>query len=291
MIARPGLTALLVCALAAPISAQVVRFETTVGSFDMVLNPTNNAQLQGHVDNMLRYVENGNYNGSWINRAAELQSGGEFVLQMGGFFSHTLRPPMTIESTRPVAAFAPITGAPRIQGLSNTPGTVSLALSGSNPNSGSSSFFVNLADNNFLDEQFTVFAAISDLTVVNQIMTLTDLDLTDPARVPPFTGDEVTFGNVPVQANGHQVFIKRAFVVRDAISVAQATAAIQSTMELSAATAASGESAALANSSVGLAGESSLPQLATAALPEPASLLTALFGLSYILLCCRGRRK
>jgi peptidyl-prolyl cis-trans isomerase A (cyclophilin A) len=291
MVSRVGIT-LVFCAWAvSPAVGQVVRFDTSVGSFDMVLNPTNNAQLQGHVDNILRYVENGNYNGSWINRAAELQSGGEFVLQMGGFFSHTLRPPMTIESTRPVAAFEPITGAPMIQGLSNTPGTVSLALSGSNPNSGSSSFFVNLADNNFLDEQFTVFAAVSDMTVVNQIMALTDLDLTDPARVPPFTGDETTFGNVPVQANGHQVFIKRAFLVRDAISVAQATAAVESTMELSAATAASGDLAAFTSSSANLAAEESVAQLVTATLPEPTSFLTAVFGLAYMLLCCRARRQ
>src|SRR5688572_18615924 len=87
-----------------PAAAQaVVRFETSIGSFDMVLNPTNNPLLQAHVDNMVRYVEDNRYNGSWINRANE-----NFVLQMGGFFSHTKRPPLTIASTRPVASFAPV---------------------------------------------------------------------------------------------------------------------------------------------------------------------------------------
>ena len=40
-----------------------------MGDFDMVLNPTHNSRLQGHVDNMLQYVEEDRYLGSWINRA------------------------------------------------------------------------------------------------------------------------------------------------------------------------------------------------------------------------------
>src|SRR4051812_2253286 len=123
--------------------AQVVRFETTVGDFDMVLNPTNNPVLQGHVDNMLEYVDHQRYLGSWINRA---DTG--FVLQMGGFFSHTRRPPPTIDSIHGVQNFGTIVeGEPAAEnpGLSNTIGTVSLALSGgangTNQDSGSSSFF------------------------------------------------------------------------------------------------------------------------------------------------------
>src|SRR5687767_8166388 len=101
--------ALAICLLGAlPAAAQdVVRFETSIGSFDMVLNPTNNPLLQDHADNMLRYVEGNRYNGSWINRANE-----NFVLQMGGFFSHTKRPPLTIASTRPVATFGTVDGEP-----------------------------------------------------------------------------------------------------------------------------------------------------------------------------------
>ncbi len=88
-------------------SGQVVRFQTTVGDFDMVLNPTNNPVLQGHVDNMLEYVDADRYRGSWINRAAE-----NFVLQMGGFYSHTQRVPMTIEHTHSVGSFGNVLGAP-----------------------------------------------------------------------------------------------------------------------------------------------------------------------------------
>ncbi|MEX2310109.1 MAG: peptidylprolyl isomerase [Pirellulales bacterium] len=278
MALRLGIALAICLGMAATASAQVVRFETTAGNFDMVLNPTNNALLQGHVDNMVHYVENGNYNGSWINRAGETETGENFVLQMGGFFSHTKRTPMTIDSTRPVAAFAPVTGQPMISGLSNTVGTVSLALPGSNPNGGTSSFFVNLASNNFLDQSFTVFAAISDMTVVNQIMALSTRDLTDPAKVPLFGADptNLTFTEVPIMADGFQVFIKRAFVVGDPLTIARATAGVQATMALSA-------------SSAGAGGASSLSPLLSATVPEPASFIMAAVGLGYVLLFRRSR--
>src|SRR6476620_8284285 len=127
------------------VAAQVVRFETTMGDFDMVLNPTHNTKLQGYVDNFLSYVNSDRYLGSWINRADKNPDGSGFVLQMGGFFSNTKRPPLTTNSTRPVAAFAPVTGVPASTiGVSNTVATVALALSGNNANSGTDSFFVNL---------------------------------------------------------------------------------------------------------------------------------------------------
>ncbi|HEX2474756.1 MAG TPA: peptidylprolyl isomerase, partial [Lacipirellulaceae bacterium] len=130
-----------------------------MGDFDMVLNPTNNPQLQGHVDNLLQYVEGDYYRSSWINRAD-----GTFVLQMGGFYTDTKRPPLTIVSTRPIPAFAPVEGEPGIPGLSNTVGTVSMALPGSNQDGGTSSFFINLGDNSSLDTNFTVFAAIPNMS-------------------------------------------------------------------------------------------------------------------------------
>jgi len=186
----------------------------------MVLNPTNNPVLQGHVDNMLNYVEEDQYLGSWINRAA---SG--FVLQMGGFFSHTKRPPIMIDSTHSVQTFFPIEGEPAAEtGLSNTVGTVSMALSGlpqggTNQNSGTSSFFVNLTDNNFLDADFTVFAAIPDMTTINAIMSLPTIDRTqDP--VFGAGGGNLAFSDVPITTEGLQVFIKRAFVISDTLETA-----------------------------------------------------------------------
>jgi cyclophilin family peptidyl-prolyl cis-trans isomerase len=281
---------------------QVVRFETTAGNFDMVLNPTHNDQLQGYVDNFLHYVNTDRYLGSWINRA-DKENGQDFVLQMGGFFSHTKRPSLTIDSVRPVATYDPVTGVPASSiGLSNTVGTVSLALPGDGNGGtardfGTSSFFVNLADNSFLDADFTVFAAISDLTVVNEIMALPSIDRTTDPNFGAGNGN-LGFSDVPVQSNGFQVFIKRAFVVTDTMTVAKALAGVQSVVNESAASfladpsaaqLATEGSAATSTGDLSVASGASAPlQLSPSTLPEPSGLLLAAIGFGFYAL--RRRR-
>src|ERR1700759_5164313 len=101
MASRFAFASLVGLVLAFPAAAQqVVRFETTAGDFDMVLNPTNNSLLNDYAQNFVNYVQKNSYLGSWINRA---DTG--FVLQMGGFYSNTKRPSPTIDSVRPIAAF------------------------------------------------------------------------------------------------------------------------------------------------------------------------------------------
>ncbi len=255
--------ALVVAALSAIVtspmaSAQtVVRFETTAGAFDMVLNPTNDARLQEHVDNMLQNVEAQIYRGSWINRAPE-----GFVLQMGGFFSHTWRPVHTLANTSSVASFDPITGVPAsTMGLSNTVGTVALALSGSNPDSGSGSFFINLGSNTNLDSQFTVFAAIPDMTTIDKIMAFNQVDIRDEIGTDP---SNVHFQDIPVDGNNKQVIIHRTFVVTDSLLTAQASAGARSV---------------IATSQGGGAANQSLP-LSGGGVPEPATATMLAIGLA-----------
>lgn len=287
MSSRVGIT-LVICLLGVSSAAgQVVRFETSVGDFDMVLNPTNDPLLQEHVDNMLRYVEDNRYRGVWINRAGKDVAGNDFVLQLGGFYSHTRRPPPTIDSVRPVASFAPTTGVPAaITGLSNTVGTVSLALSGSNnvtnQDSGTSSFFINVADNSGLDSDFTVFAAISDLTVVNQIMDLMSVDRTTDPNFGVGSGN-LAFSDVPLQDNGQQVFVHRAFVIEDVMAATMARSAVQATMAQSA--------SAFAAGSGGSGNGSSAPLLPSTAVPEPSGFVLALFGALGLRLLARRRRR
>jgi cyclophilin family peptidyl-prolyl cis-trans isomerase len=212
-----------------PLAAQVVRFETTLGDFDMVLNPTNNPVLDFHTENLLQYVEDERYKGAWINRAST-----GFVLQMGGFYSHSVRPPLTVESVRSVVAFDPVIGAPGLPGLSNTVGTVSLALPGSNVDGGTSSFFINLGSNTGLNQQFTVFAAIPDMTIVNQIMSLMQVDRTTDPIFGAGPGN-LAFNDIPITDAGRVVFIERAFVLEDAMSIAAAMSAVAPIMVQSAA--------------------------------------------------------
>jgi cyclophilin family peptidyl-prolyl cis-trans isomerase len=292
MTSRLGIAVAICLCMAGGATAQVVRFETTMGDFDMVLNPTHNTKLQGYVDNFLSYVNSDRYLGSWINRADKNPDGSGFVLQMGGFFSNTKRPPLTANSTRPVAAFAPVTGVPASTiGVSNTVATVALALSGNNANSGTDSFFVNLGDNSFLDTSFTVFAQIPDMTVISKITALNTADL---ATNPAFGAgtDNTSFSSVPIQADGKDVFIKRAFVVSETSTVVTATSPAQQLSALSASGTSGGLTAPISIGDLTMpAGAAAASSGLTANVPEPSSLIVALLG-SYSLLCyALGRRR
>jgi hypothetical protein len=86
---------------------------------------------------------------------------------------------------------------------------------------------------------------------------------------------------VPVQDNGFQVFINRAFVVTDTLAVTRARGAVGATMALSAETFSGAASASAASTS--------LP-LAAVTVPEPATLLTStIAGLAMWLLSLRRR--
>lgn len=197
--------------LAGIASAQTVRFQTSAGDFDMILNPTANPVLQDHVDNLLQYVTSGRYDGTVINRAAE-----DFVLQMGYVKTTSADVPATAAGFIPIEAFPPIAGSPQINGLSNVRGMVGLALAshdtgGINHDSGTSSFYINLRDNSFLDSDFTVFAQIPNMATIDAIMALPQVDLLDD---PTFGADpgNLHFQDVPL-ANNKLVIITAAFVI------------------------------------------------------------------------------
>jgi cyclophilin family peptidyl-prolyl cis-trans isomerase len=309
MASRIGITVAICLCMASASAAQVVRFETTMGNFDMVLNPTKNPLLQDQVDNFLHYVNENSYLGSWINRAAKGGDGSDFVLQMGSLFSNTKRPSLTNESIRPVATLAPVASVPVSQtGLSNTVGTVALALQAGNPDSGTSSFFINLADNSFLDDQgFTVFATVSDLTTIKAIMQLPQIDRRNDPLFGADPNDEATFGSVPVQSDGKQVLIKRAFVLTDTLSTAKAVAGASSVIDGSKAAAEAAAAALAADPSTlpfdttatdlsGLSAsssfsDSSASDLSPGAVPEPGSILLAALGLLGASYATRRRRR
>jgi peptidyl-prolyl cis-trans isomerase A (cyclophilin A) len=207
-------SAVLVAILSCAAHAQTVRFDTNVGSFDMELNPTHNPLLQGNVDNLLQYVTSGRYDNTVINRA---ETG--FVLQMGVFQSPGAKPPANVSGFVPIAAFSPVAGVPagQIPGLSNTNGMVGFAVRNAaggfvDRDSATSSFYVNLANNSFLDQDFTIFAQIPNMVTINAIMALPHVDLTQD---PGFGADtnNLHFTDVPLLANGDLVVISHAFVV------------------------------------------------------------------------------
>jgi cyclophilin family peptidyl-prolyl cis-trans isomerase len=186
---RIGAACLLVLCIAGASGAQTLRFETNVGSFDMVLNPSNNPNLQPLVDNILTYVGLGRYHFTAINRAADGGPGtaDDFVLQMGGFLGFPTAPDLWAGNITPIDTFAGVVtdadndGNVDFETRSNTRGTVSLALQQDQPNSGTSSFFINLGNNSSIldDGGFVPFATIRNMGTINRILRLEQEDLSD----------------------------------------------------------------------------------------------------------------
>jgi peptidyl-prolyl cis-trans isomerase A (cyclophilin A) len=129
----------LICALALlPISnaayaqqAPRVRVETNMGSFVIELDP---ARAPLSVTNFLDYVHTGHYQGTIFHRVIA-----NFVAQAGGYDEKYVEKP----------THAPVPNESG-NGLSNTRGTVGMARTGE-PHSGTSQFYINLADNLSLD--------------------------------------------------------------------------------------------------------------------------------------------
>jgi len=131
----------------------VACFNTNLGDFCMELYERHAPQT---VANFLNYVNNDTYLQSIFHRSEP-----GFVVQGGGF---KVVSGDSVAQVSSVTTFDPVTNE---FGLSNIRSTVAMAKLGGDPNSATSQWFVNLADNTgppaFLDTQnggFTVFAKI-----------------------------------------------------------------------------------------------------------------------------------
>jgi len=118
-----------------PALAQRVEFDTTAGRIVLELDARAAPQT---VENFLGYVKSGHYEGTQFHRVID-----GFMVQGGGytadFTQKPTRPPVRNEGESATKA-----------GLLNTPGTVAMART-SDPHSASSQFFINVADNKFLN--------------------------------------------------------------------------------------------------------------------------------------------
>lgn len=172
---------------ASPTHPSVV-FETSQGNFTVELYPEKAPKT---VANFLQYVKDGFYENTIFHRVIN-----RFMIQGGGFerdlTEKATREPIKNESSN---------------GLLNDIGTIAMART-SDPNSATSQFFINLADNQFLNYTspepdligYCVFGkVVSGLDVVMQI-----------GNLP--TQTQRGFSDVPIRP----VVIKRAYVVTDA---------------------------------------------------------------------------
>jgi peptidyl-prolyl cis-trans isomerase A (cyclophilin A) len=170
-----------------------VRFETTAGNFLVELD-TVRAPLTA--ENFLRYVRDGGYDGTVFHRVIA-----NFVVQGGGYDDR-------LAARTPQAPIPNESG----NGLSNRRGTLGLAREDS-PHSGSSQFYINLADNVGLDPLpsrwgYAVFGRVVEgMDVVDRIGYLR-------------TETVASFGpDVPVE----RPRVVRAFVVESDAAIAPAT--------------------------------------------------------------------
>lgn len=157
------------------VTGTAVEIQTPLGNIPVALA---DARTPGTVANFKHYITSGEYNNVLIHRSAP-----GFVIQGGGY---------TPNGTH-INSFGSITGEP---GISNTAGTIAMALS-NGPNSGTSEWFINLVNNNGtgstpnLDNTsdggpFTAFGNVvyNGMSVVNAIAALpvvADTQTTTPA--------------------------------------------------------------------------------------------------------------
>ncbi len=133
----------------------MIRFETSHGNFTIELFPK---EAPVTVENFLSYVDDGFFDGTIFHRIVP-----GFVIQGGGltadFSNKKTRPPISNEAKN---------------GLKNSRGTLSMART-SDINSATSQFFVNLADNAFLDHGprdygYAVFGRVTEgMDVIDKI--------------------------------------------------------------------------------------------------------------------------
>lgn len=152
------------------INGTVVRLATSFGGTSANLDlELFDAATPVTVANFLNYVNSGRYDGTFFHRSVP-----GFVVQGGGYYFPSGSAVQKDAAITNEFASSPRDALNRV----NTRGTVAMAKLGGNPNSATSEFFFNVADNSSnLDQQnggFTTFARVlgAGMTVVDQINAL-----------------------------------------------------------------------------------------------------------------------
>ena len=189
-------------ALAPAEAATIVRFDTNLGAIDVELFD-DDAPL--NVANFLNYVRDGDYANTIIHRSVVAPV--PFVIQGGGFTAAI--PPVGIPTDPPVDNEFSVD-------RSNVRGTLAMAKLANDPDSATSQWFFNLADNSDnLDTQnggFTVFGQIIDngsFTVLDAIAAVPVYNAGSPFDSIPL----INFSNTGPVAIDNFVLVQDIFVI------------------------------------------------------------------------------
>ena len=172
-----------------------VELDTTAGVIKLELYPDAAPKT---VANFLDYVKSGHYAGTQFHRVID-----GFMIQGGGFTTDfaqkPTKPPVPIESESSLKA-----------GLKNVPGTIAMART-SDPNSATSQFFINVADNAKLN--FTAATPQGyGYTVFGKVIEGMDV-VTKIAKAPKGAASPVPPGINPGDVPATLVVIKSAKVI------------------------------------------------------------------------------
>lgn len=176
----------------------LVRVSTSYGSFTIELF---DEAAPATVANFLGYVDRGDFSRSLFHRSET-----DFVVQAGAYQWQrdcaTGMDPGTCAAIR-IPSQGNVINEP---GASNTRGTLAMAKFGGAPDSATSQWFVNLADNSGLDEQnggFTVFGRVlgDGVAVADAINDLPVVNVGGEAQQLPVRDFDTQQNQLPVEAN------------------------------------------------------------------------------------------
>ncbi len=153
----------------------VVLMKTSMGNVEMELFQD---KAPATVANFLAYVNNGFYNGTIFHRVI-----GNFMIQGGGF-----TPGMGEKKTQP-----PVKNEAS-NGISNTTGTIAMART-MEPQSATAQFFINVADNRFLDYKSPTTEGFGYCVFGRVIKGMDIVDMIKKVK----TGNKGYFQDVPLQ--------------------------------------------------------------------------------------------
>ena len=179
-------------AASAPAKNPVVLMETSMGNITIELFQK---EAPVSVKNFLDYVNKGFYNDTIFHRIVPKSPQSRIVVIQGGGFTKEMQPKQTRQPIKNEAD----------NGLKNDRGTLSMAR-GMDADSATSQFFINVADNDFLNRPspdgvgYAVFGKVIE-----------GMDTVDKIVATPTKQLNKVFQNVPVQ----QVVIKSAKGVRN----------------------------------------------------------------------------
>ena len=149
-----------------PDTSTAIRFQTNLGTIDSILYPE---ACPAHVENLLNYINRGDYDGAIFHRSAITATSGVAVVQ-AGLMKLDAEENFTRIITDPSVVDEPA--------LSNLNGTLAMAKTGA-PDSGSSQVYFNTIDNLNLDGPqsnggYTVFGRVTteSLPVIADISAL-----------------------------------------------------------------------------------------------------------------------